>query len=452
MKLKPQLLIFNLLIITILVAVFISFGVYKGEFLDGLTYASISRNLAVNKGSFFELYYNAYLYPKFYEHPPLFFIIESFFFKLFGDFFWIEKLVGILFFLFSSFIINRIISEKFQLKYNLIITSFYSLFFITYIWVFKNNMLECMLIPFVLLSYYFSIKKSGSIYINGVLASLFFILSFLVKGPFCLFIIGAYFIENCSLTKVAVLKNIRFYTGFFLLLIAAIIVIYSDANAKHFFENYFHVQVIKSLKGARETSSRFIYILNLFYLFIPFIFIVIITLIQKKKVDLLQFKTEWILLLLYSVSILISPKQQAYYAVVISPFIIILFVVLCNNYYLLIQDKLTKSTSVLTIIVILMFILNVLTIYLNYGKTSDKFKKYYTLSTKLEKSKNIQFTFSPDLATKWYLIAILSRFNNSQIVENADYILYIKNKHPLNVSDIDITKDFYLEHKQPIIK
>ena len=39
-----------------------------GMFLDGVTYASIARNMAENYGSFWQPYYTATVYPTFYEH------------------------------------------------------------------------------------------------------------------------------------------------------------------------------------------------------------------------------------------------------------------------------------------------------------------------------------------------------------------------------------------------
>ena len=56
-----------------------------GMFLDGVTYAAISNNLAEGLGSFWKLYYTATLYPEFYEHPPLALWLEGYLHFVFGS-------------------------------------------------------------------------------------------------------------------------------------------------------------------------------------------------------------------------------------------------------------------------------------------------------------------------------------------------------------------------------
>ncbi len=53
-----------------------------GQFMDGATYASISRNLSQGIGSYWDLFYTPYLYPDFIEHPPSFFGFNLYFLKL----------------------------------------------------------------------------------------------------------------------------------------------------------------------------------------------------------------------------------------------------------------------------------------------------------------------------------------------------------------------------------
>ena len=57
----------------------------EGMFIDGVTYASISKNLANGLGDFWHLHYTQTLYNQFFEHPPLAFGMQASFFKLFGE-------------------------------------------------------------------------------------------------------------------------------------------------------------------------------------------------------------------------------------------------------------------------------------------------------------------------------------------------------------------------------
>jgi len=65
--------------------------VRRGLFLDGLTYATIARNLAEGRGRFWEPFYTATLYPAFHEHPPFAFWLQSLWFRALGDRWWVER-------------------------------------------------------------------------------------------------------------------------------------------------------------------------------------------------------------------------------------------------------------------------------------------------------------------------------------------------------------------------
>lgn len=448
MKKESNILLFKIIAVAIIAFIFISLGVFKGEFLDGLTYASISRNLAIHQGSIFTLFYNDFLYSKFYEHPPFFFIVESIFFKLLGDHFLVEKLFGFLVFLISTYMIKKILSVKFNQSFSFVFIALFSLIFMGYVWVFKNNMLECLLIPLILSSYYFSIKKNGSIYLNASFASLFFVLAVFTKGPFSLFIGFAFFVEHLPFNKAHFRMNCKFYSIYFLVILTTIICCFLYPDTKEFFTNYIDVQVLKSLQGKREITSRFIYIENCFYLLIPVILVISFYLLKHKSIQLSKFKTEWILILIYSLTILISPKQHAYYVVLIAPFLIIIFTDLFMPLFLNFVELVKLKTSRLISIIVFLIALNGVSLISNYEKPKHSIRKYIELSNHLSLNKEEHFTFSPETSNNWYLIAVLSRYNNHQISVHANYHLALKKINRLNNLDIELINDYYLEYKQ----
>ena len=61
-----------------------------GMFLDGITYASIARNMAQNYGSFWRPYYTATVAAVFYDQPPLGLWLQSWAYRLLGDAVYIE--------------------------------------------------------------------------------------------------------------------------------------------------------------------------------------------------------------------------------------------------------------------------------------------------------------------------------------------------------------------------
>jgi hypothetical protein len=64
---------------------------HRGMFLDGVTYASIARNLAEGRGRFWAPHYTATIYPVFHEHPPLAFWLQAQWFRVLGDHWFVER-------------------------------------------------------------------------------------------------------------------------------------------------------------------------------------------------------------------------------------------------------------------------------------------------------------------------------------------------------------------------
>jgi 4-amino-4-deoxy-L-arabinose transferase-like glycosyltransferase len=65
---------------------------HRGMFFDGVTYAAISRNLAIGRGTFWDPHYTETLHPHFHEHPPLGLWLPSLGFRLLGDHLYVEGL------------------------------------------------------------------------------------------------------------------------------------------------------------------------------------------------------------------------------------------------------------------------------------------------------------------------------------------------------------------------
>jgi 4-amino-4-deoxy-L-arabinose transferase-like glycosyltransferase len=68
---------------------------HRGMFVDGVTYASIARNLAEGRGSFWTPSYTATLYPQFHEHLPLGLWLQSLAFRILGDHLYVERIYSI---------------------------------------------------------------------------------------------------------------------------------------------------------------------------------------------------------------------------------------------------------------------------------------------------------------------------------------------------------------------
>ena len=129
----------------------------EGMFFDGVTYASISRNMAEGQGTFWNPHYTQALYPEFRQHPPFALGMEALAFKAFGDHWWVEKFYSVLMFLLSVLFIALIWKRTTN---NLRWAWLPLLFWLAMplvSWSATNNLLENTMAVFVLLSVYLMI-------------------------------------------------------------------------------------------------------------------------------------------------------------------------------------------------------------------------------------------------------------------------------------------------------
>ena len=80
----------------------------RGMFVDGVTYASIARNLSEGRGSFWSPSYTATIYPQFHEHPPFGFWLQSLWFRVLGDHLFVERAYSLAAALVTALLIARI--------------------------------------------------------------------------------------------------------------------------------------------------------------------------------------------------------------------------------------------------------------------------------------------------------------------------------------------------------
>ena len=83
--------IFRILTLAVFAAATLPRLAQRGMFVDGVTYASIARNLSEGRGSFWSPSYTATIYPQFHEHPPFGFWLQSLWFRVLGDHLFVER-------------------------------------------------------------------------------------------------------------------------------------------------------------------------------------------------------------------------------------------------------------------------------------------------------------------------------------------------------------------------
>lgn len=239
----------------------------SGMFFDGATYASISRNLAEGRGTFWSPYYTDTTYPVFHEQPPLFFLLQAIPFRLFGNSVHVEASWGIatgLLLLLLIWVIwtsDRAESEAPAGGWAPV------LLFATIPmawWIFSNNMLEGTMVVFSTLAALLAIQslrssRRASISLLAVGSGLVTLAAVLVKGPVGLFPLGVPILWCVAIDRRRV-GNALFVAALMLagLLGAFLLLIAIDTRALPSLSQYFSQQFVASVSGARgKAGSHF---------------------------------------------------------------------------------------------------------------------------------------------------------------------------------------------------
>jgi hypothetical protein len=241
-------------------------------FMDGVTYASISRNMSLGIGSFWRPHFaQSFWLPYdngsyFSGHPPLMFGLQSLIFRIMGDTTAVENIYNLLILICSILLIvkiwNMLFGEIPGLKSFswLAVLCWYSMTTVYYSM--PNNFLDSTMGVFCLLSCYFQLvflKESGSglkKYIWPIAAGLSVLCAFLTKGPVGLFpmafslLYAVTFLSGEAFFSAA--KATAVLTGTFLVCLSAVL---AYGPAYEFMSTYFQGQVVQAVLQKREQTG-----------------------------------------------------------------------------------------------------------------------------------------------------------------------------------------------------
>ncbi len=167
--------------------------------MDGMLYAAVAHNLANGLGTFWHPHFSQTVMPVFHEHPPLFFGIESIFFKIFGSSMYVERTYELLIAFITVFLIYKIWNCFFNDKPEKDVFWLVILFWISIpvcCWAFANNVEEPTMGMFDLASILFISKlfvQKSNTWFNLFMAGLMIFAASLCKGFQGLFPLTAIF-------------------------------------------------------------------------------------------------------------------------------------------------------------------------------------------------------------------------------------------------------------------
>ena len=410
----------------------------EGMFFDGVTYASISRNMAEGQGTFWNPYYTQTLYPEFRQHPPLAMGMEALAFKALGDHLWVEKFYSVLTFLFSGLLIALIWKRTTN---NIRWAWLPLLFWIAMplvTWSATNNLLENTMSIFVLLSVYLMIvsyQRNSKLWL--FLAGIALFAAFLSKGftglfplvfpiIYCIFDDKHRWIQGpidtlLLMVTLAVLSGVMF-------------LVFPPSFA--YLKDYINLQVIGGGLYEATVSTRFYIVFSLLLQLIAPLVIFSIILIMSKIInkdkhkvfefapDKKHFFSFLILGLTGVMPIMLSVKQRDFYMLAALPFFALAFghlsLSMMNMILLEIKPKTRNRMMIASSVVLLVgMVLNISHIG-KYGRDEALIEEVKNRMAEADGENIIEIT--PEEYTQWAKHAYYMRYGKISLNPNEQHI------------------------------
>jgi 4-amino-4-deoxy-L-arabinose transferase-like glycosyltransferase len=312
----------------------------RGMFVDGVVYATISRNLAAGIGDLWNPIYTERAPRVFHDHPPLGFALQSLAFRLFGDHFWVERLYSVawapLLMLAISLLWRLPIGRRGKPPIGGWFPVLLWMTIPTWGWLYKNNILENALTPFTVLSIYCSLRLHGGCrpMLWSGLAAASMLAAALIKGPVGLFPAVAPLVAGLALADrrwAAIARNQAAILIWFALLVTAV---FAYSPARHAVSEYFQQQIASSLSGERGALHGRFYLVakTATALALPAAIAILIHFASRRRfaaaeaespVDYRAAAFFGLTALSASLPLLASPRQSAMYAAPSYPFFIL---------------------------------------------------------------------------------------------------------------------------------
>lgn len=325
---------FWLLLIGIVLILLSNSLLTEGMFIDGVLYACVSRNMACGMGSFWEPSYTQSIGSVFHAHPPLAFGLEALFFKLLGDYWWVEKAYSMLMFLLSGLLIALIwkrTTNNFRWAW---LPLLFWMVMPLVTWGATNNMLENTMTVFVLLAVWLMIvsyQKNNKLWLFVAGIALF--AAFLSKGftglfplafpvVYCLFDEKRRWIQG-PIDTLLLIVTLAVLSGLMFLVFPA---------SFTYLKDYINLQVIGGGLHEATVTTRFFIVFSLLQqLIVPAVIIVILLIIRKivktDNIKIFEFPPDrkWFLVFLIVglcgvVPIMLNVKQRDFYMLAALPF------------------------------------------------------------------------------------------------------------------------------------
>ena len=421
---------FFLLFLSIFCLVILRPLLQKGMFLDGITYAAISRNLSLHIGSIWDLFYTKTIFPNFHEHPLMVFWLQSKLFILFGPESSAENIYCfiIVFLQLSLMALYWVIELKYP-SYTLCILGLFWLA-VPLNHLYTDNILEGTLTLFTTLAGFLLLKKKH-LFRNQVLSVGAMVLGILSNGPTALFPLAIPMLKKGDFFK----KSFKTLVLLTMLIAAFAILFLIEPKIIENLKQYFLIQLLPSMSGQRNSNFEGLRHLLIFKFYLrgfwiggifAFIIFLIDSQIEKKCFFILiqaqMKKTElrlfFLISLISSLPVGLFSRLNFNYIMQSGPWMSLFLASLCLEPILKIANAMQSDVTKLHRI--MMTFLMVVLIYClcsigKYRRDRDMIEDILIIKNKLPQNEMI--TTTPEVLLHFYEAAYFARYTSLTITE-----------------------------------
>lgn len=234
----------------------------KGLFIDGYLYKTVAINFSRGDSTFWHMKFTNTIMPDFFEQPPFFFCANGWWFRLFGNAFFADKLftvflLGITFYLLYK-LLRLLVGNS---PYLFITLLFFTLLVQVWCWTFVNQVIETLVIPLSLGGTYFFVhwlKRTLTIfhtYLYALAFGLICYLLFLTKGFQSVFI--AVLPMGALLVLHGKKRLLLFATlAYSFLAVLLVYTLFYDTGGQYWFSHYIQKRLYASLNNVGATTTN----------------------------------------------------------------------------------------------------------------------------------------------------------------------------------------------------
>jgi len=446
--------LFILFTITVFIGLVVPALVSDGMFMDGILYATVSKNLANGYGSFwFPKFSETWLVQglnTFHEHPPLVFGIQSLFFRILGNSMYVER--------FYSFLTSCLMLLLILLNWSLIFRENENikklgwmpiLFWIITpecFWGARNNVMENTMGLFTLLASYFVLKAlwtKSRVLLNMTIGGVFIFLSTFSKGAPGLFPLFTVFVYWLVHKDIPIMKVILY--SMVLLMIPVIIygLLILNDSARTSLSFYFFERLLNRVQTAPTVVNRFHVVRRLFEELLPVIGVtgIVILILKQKEIKLLESKgqvkaalTFLIMGVMGSFPLLLTMVQKGFYLLPSFPFFALGFATCVAPGISRWMERVEsngifyKIFSKITIVLLLGVIAYSVLQIGKYSRSRKMLHDVYAMGNIIEKPTTVTIS-QTQYTLNWYLQCYFMRYFNISMGYKEKYPYLIVNKN-----------------------